>query len=63
MATVRADDDLRTGFLTSADFLDALEALPEVALELLTVLAARFRFVEDRLTIAERRIAEMSAGE
>lgn len=63
MATVRAQDDLRTGFLTSGDFLDALEALPDVALELLTALAARFRFVEDRLVVAERRIAELSADD
>lgn len=57
MATVRAEDDLRTGFLTSTDFLDVLESQPDVALELLIGLAARFRFLEDRLADAERRLA------
>lgn len=53
MATVRAQDDLRTGFLESGDFLDILEASPGVALELLIALAARFRFVQDRLAEAD----------
>lgn len=55
MATVRAQDDLRTGFLTSSDFLDVLESSPEVALELLISLAGRLRFVEERLREAEAR--------
>jgi CRP-like cAMP-binding protein len=53
MATVRAGEDLRTGFLSSEDFLDLLEADPSVALELLLALAARFRLVEERLAAAE----------
>lgn len=53
MATVRAQDDLRTGFLKSSDFLDIVEASPGVALELLIALAARFRYVEDRLAEAD----------
>lgn len=57
MADVRARDDLRTGFLTSADFLDALESLPEVALELLIALAARFRLLEERLAEVEVELA------
>ena len=55
MATVRAQDDLRTGFLTSSDFLDVLESSPEVALELLISLAGRLRFVEERLREVEAR--------
>ena len=53
MATVRAGEDLRTGFLSSDDFLDLLEADPSVALELLLALAARFRLLEERLAAAE----------
>jgi len=61
VANVRADDELRTGFLTSADFLDVLESLPEVALELLIALASRFRLLEERLTEVERELAAHSA--
>jgi len=57
VATVRAERDLRTGYLTSADFLDVLEADPGVALELLISMAARFRFVEERLADAETRLS------
>ncbi len=53
MATVRAHDRVRTGFLTSKDFLDMLESSPELALELLVALAARFRRVEERLALLE----------
>lgn len=63
MATVRAQDDLRTGFLTSADFLDVLEAQPAVALELLLALAGRFRLVEARLADLERDLAARHATE
>lgn len=56
MATVRAGDDLRTGFLSSEDFLDLLEADPSVALELLLALAARFRLLEERLAAAEAQL-------
>jgi CRP-like cAMP-binding protein len=56
MATVRAGDDLRTGFLSSDDFLDLLEADPSVALELLLALAARFRLLEERLAAAEAEL-------
>lgn len=53
VATVRAKHDLRTGYLTSQDFLDVLEDNPDVALEMLLSLAARFRFVEERLAALE----------
>lgn len=56
VATVRAEHDLRTGYLDSADFLDVLEADPGVALELLIAMAARFRLVEERLADAEIRL-------
>lgn len=59
MATVRAEDDLRTGFLSSEDFLNLLEANPDVSLELLLALAARFRFVEERLALAEAELASL----
>lgn len=59
VATVRAEQDLRTGYLTSSDFLDVLEADPGVALELLIALAARFRFVEERLADAETRLSTL----
>lgn len=58
VATVRAQDDLRTGFLTSSDFLDVLEDNPSVALELLLAMAARFRLLEERLSEVEARLAE-----
>ena len=56
MATVRAGDDLRTGFLSSDDFLDLLEADPSVSLELLLALAARFRLLEEQLAAAEAEL-------
>lgn len=56
MATVRAENDLRTGFLTSADFLDVLEQEPSVALELLLTLAARFRLLQERLAEVEAHV-------
>ncbi|MGB9374711.1 MAG: cyclic nucleotide-binding domain-containing protein [Jiangellales bacterium] len=58
VATVRAQDDLRTGFLTSSDFLDVLEGSPSVALELLLAMTARFRMLEERLSEAEARLAD-----
>ncbi|MGA7688207.1 MAG: cyclic nucleotide-binding domain-containing protein [Jiangellales bacterium] len=58
VATVRAQADLRTGFLTSADFLDVLEGSPSVALELLLAMTARFRMLEERLSEAEARLAD-----
>lgn len=57
MATVRAQHDLRTGFLTSGDFLDVVEENPSVALVLLASLASRFRFLEERLSATEARLA------
>jgi CRP-like cAMP-binding protein len=63
MATVRAEQDLRTGFIASGDFLDLLEQNPDIALELLLALAARFRVLEDRLTVAEAALADATAGE
>ena len=59
MATVRAEQDLRTGFIDSGDFLDLLEQNPDIALELLLALAARFRALEDRLAVAEAAAAEV----
>ncbi len=59
MATVRAGDDLRTGFLSSDDFLNLLEADPGVALELLLALAARFRLLEERLTSAQAELRSL----
>lgn len=53
MASVRAQEDLRTGFLTSQDFLDLLESWPEVALELLISLAGRLRLLEEQLDDAD----------
>jgi CRP/FNR family cyclic AMP-dependent transcriptional regulator len=58
MATVRAEEELRTGFIDSGTFLDLLEENPSVALELLLALAGRFRDLEDRLARAE---AELTA--
>ena len=58
VATVRAQHDLRTGFLTSSDFLDVLEDSPSVALELLLAMTARFRLVEERLADLEARLAD-----
>lgn len=63
VATVRAKEDLRTGYLTSADFLDVLEAHPDVALEMLLALAARFRFVEERLAALEVERRSHQAGQ
>lgn len=60
MATVRAERDLRTGFLTSGDFLDVLEQSPEVALQMLATLASRFRQVEKRLAEVEQQLAASS---
>ena len=62
LATVRAESDLRTGYLTSEDFLDILEGSPDVALELLVALAGRFRAVEEQLVALERRQCNV-AGE
>lgn len=65
VATVRAREDLRTGYLTSEDFLDVLEDHPDVALEMLLALASRFRFVEERLATLEaqrRRATDGSSG-
>jgi CRP-like cAMP-binding protein len=59
MATVRAQHDLRTGFLPSADFLDVLEQSPEVALQMLATLAGRFRMVEQQLAEVERQLVEV----
>lgn len=56
MATVRAEHDLRTGFLPSADFLDVLEQNPAVALEMLLSLASRFRMAEERLGYLEAQL-------
>ena len=56
MATVRAGDVVRTGFLSSDDFLDLLEADPSVSLELLLALAARFRLLEEQLAAAEAEL-------
>ncbi len=61
MATVRAEQDLRTGFIASGDFLDLLEQNPDIALELLLALAARFRVLEDRLAVTEAALAETTA--
>jgi CRP-like cAMP-binding protein len=63
MATVRAEQDLRTGFIDSGDFLDLLEQNPSIALELLLALAARFRVLEDRLAAAEAAAAELAGAE
>ena len=63
MATVRAEQDLRTGFIDSGDFLDLLEQNPSIALELLLALAARFRALEDRLAAAEAAAAELAGAE
>jgi CRP-like cAMP-binding protein len=54
-ATVRAEGPLLTAFLPSADFVDVLEANPDVALQLLVTLAGRFRQVQDRLVEVEHR--------
>jgi len=54
-ATVRAQDALLTAFLPSTDFVDVLEAHPDVALQLLVTLAGRFRQVQDRLVAVQRR--------
>jgi len=59
MATVRAGDDLRTGFLSSDDFLDLLESDLSVALELLLALAARFRLLEEQLAAAEAELRSL----
>ena len=58
LGTVRAESDLRTGYLTSEDFLDILESSPVVALELLLALAGRFRAVEEQLVALERRLRD-----
>ena len=58
LATVRAESRLRTGYLTSEDFLDILEASPDVALELLVALAGRFRAVEEQLVALQRRLPD-----
>lgn len=63
MATVRAEQDLRTGFIASGDFVDLLEQNPSIALELLLALAARFRVLEERLSVAEAALAEASVAE
>jgi CRP/FNR family cyclic AMP-dependent transcriptional regulator len=60
MATVRAHDRVRTGFLTSTDFLDMLEGHPELALDLLVTLATRFRRVEERLALLEASLESQS---
>ena len=62
LATVRAEADLRTGYLTSEDFLDILEGSPEVALELLVALAGRFRAVEEQLVALERHLRDVVQG-
>lgn len=61
LATVRAEEDLRTGFLPSADFLDVLEASPDVALELLVAFANRFRLLEEQLTEAQAQLAALGS--
>jgi CRP-like cAMP-binding protein len=61
LATVRAEEDLRTGFLPSGDFLDVLDASPDVALEMLIAFASRFRALEEQLAQAQAQLAAKDA--